>query len=627
MQTDQKPPVVGNDRSQKGRLKQPYSPTEDMTSDSTYYRDLLYDVFETIRSASQENQKGLLQMIRNYSTVQNIRGYLHKILPDTHAQRDEEEFRRSKKARHNTGVDAPRLRPQIMDIRFLCGSAPYKVPAKPWTNVTDDDDLVSHLISLYMTWDYPFYAFIDRKTFLAHMRNGSLYSDFCTPFLVNAMLANACDYSQNNEAYTVPGDVKTKGAEFLAEAEGYMRLYAFDRGSGTRLATLQATLLLYSNLGNNDFGYAMLHQATEMAEEMGIINRKKLNLNKSQMSEEMIRSLKRTAWGLFQIDTIVHTNFLRPSRVNEVSVDRIAAVKEDEETWIPYPLPGHTRPSHMSIYFDRACDLSYIARDMSRIIPTEQRKTSEANMSKQENYNRLCEWQSSLPEIFSSSGNPVPHILLLGMRYHALMINLCCDNFGYYTSFSNPKKRTPLFFSAESGQSANEIAISSAREISAISQVMQSQYGIQYGHQFTMYAISVALYVLLEQPSFDVLDNDFLYLTKAFSTIAKRSPVGGSLFHFFKLSVQARNSQQHGVSPDKLEDIPEEVKEIFIDEPHSQAAEPWNQASKSTDGPVYPDSNLSEFPLLGLKGMISEYEKLSVGKEERPHGHTRGGDF
>lgn len=63
----------------------------------------------------------------------------------------------------------------------------------------------------------------------------------------------------------------------------------------------------YSHLGNDDFGYTMLHQATEMAEEMGIINHKKLNLNRSQMSEEMIRSLKRTSWGLFQVDTYVST--------------------------------------------------------------------------------------------------------------------------------------------------------------------------------------------------------------------------------------------------------------------------------------------------------------------------------
>ena len=194
IQTDQKSLAAGNELSQVGTLiRPPISATDDVTSDSNYYRDLLYDVFETIRSASQDSQQELLQMIRNHSPIQNIRVYLDSILRDAQAhERNQEAPRRSKKARHNTGVDTPQFRPQIMDIRYLCGSAPYRVPAKPWTSVTDDDDLVSHLISLYMTWDYPFYAFIDRETFLVHMRNGSLHSDFCTPFLVNAMLANAC---------------------------------------------------------------------------------------------------------------------------------------------------------------------------------------------------------------------------------------------------------------------------------------------------------------------------------------------------------------------------------------------------------------------------------------------------
>lgn len=79
-----------------------------------------------------------------------------------------------------------------MDIHYLCDDAPFKVPAKPWTNVTEDNDLVSHLISLYFTWDYPFYSFLDCEVFVRHMAAGNLESEFCSPFLVNAVLANAC---------------------------------------------------------------------------------------------------------------------------------------------------------------------------------------------------------------------------------------------------------------------------------------------------------------------------------------------------------------------------------------------------------------------------------------------------
>jgi hypothetical protein len=156
-----------------------------------YYRSMLFDCFEAIRSASPDQQEELLQKIRQRTPLQQIRGHLDRILPSA---QNEETPSRIKKIKHemDTEDDVPQHRPQIMDIHYLCGIAPYKVPAKPWTKVTDDDDLVSHLISLYMTWDYPFFAFFDRETFLQHMAKGNLNSDFCSPFLVNALLANAC---------------------------------------------------------------------------------------------------------------------------------------------------------------------------------------------------------------------------------------------------------------------------------------------------------------------------------------------------------------------------------------------------------------------------------------------------
>lgn len=67
----------------------------------------------------------------------------------------------------------------------------FQVPARPWTNVTDDDNLVSHLISLYFTWDHPCWQLVDQKVFLSHMETGDLGSQYCTPFLVNSILAMA----------------------------------------------------------------------------------------------------------------------------------------------------------------------------------------------------------------------------------------------------------------------------------------------------------------------------------------------------------------------------------------------------------------------------------------------------
>lgn len=83
-------------------------------------------------------------------------------------------------------------RRKFVTLQDLCDVPLFEVPAKPWTDVTDDSHFVSHLASLYFTWSHPSCQFIDQELFLAHMMAGDLNSRFCSPFLVNSLLAVAC---------------------------------------------------------------------------------------------------------------------------------------------------------------------------------------------------------------------------------------------------------------------------------------------------------------------------------------------------------------------------------------------------------------------------------------------------
>lgn len=76
-------------------------------------------------------------------------------------------------------------------LESLCDIPLFNVPAKPWTEVTDDRELVSHLVSLYFTWDHPCGQIVDQRVFLNHMKRGKLDSEFCTPLLVNSLLSMA----------------------------------------------------------------------------------------------------------------------------------------------------------------------------------------------------------------------------------------------------------------------------------------------------------------------------------------------------------------------------------------------------------------------------------------------------
>jgi len=66
----------------------------------------------------------------------------------------------------------------------------YNVPAKPWTSVSDNPALISHLISLYFAWSHPFYNFIEKDLFLSDMMHSQ--KTYCSALLVNAVLAQAC---------------------------------------------------------------------------------------------------------------------------------------------------------------------------------------------------------------------------------------------------------------------------------------------------------------------------------------------------------------------------------------------------------------------------------------------------
>lgn len=81
---------------------------------------------------------------------------------------------------------------RILDAKRLSDQPLFQVPAKPWTSVVSDNDFVSHLISLWLTWFHPFSNWVDRDRFVYDMQTGLLGAKYCSPFLVNAILAYAC---------------------------------------------------------------------------------------------------------------------------------------------------------------------------------------------------------------------------------------------------------------------------------------------------------------------------------------------------------------------------------------------------------------------------------------------------
>lgn len=66
----------------------------------------------------------------------------------------------------------------------------HNLPISQWTSACKDDRLMNHLLALFWTWDNMVEPSLFRPLFEDDLNNNN--STFCSPFLVNALLALSC---------------------------------------------------------------------------------------------------------------------------------------------------------------------------------------------------------------------------------------------------------------------------------------------------------------------------------------------------------------------------------------------------------------------------------------------------
>lgn len=190
----------------------------------TNHKELLTSLLKTLKNADETQVEGILNLIRNESSLEEIAESVggpattfadpqelstaSSLAISDYGDQPGEVSGSGPQARRTSETSLMACSPedtQFMKIpqlpvispyarvslESLCDIPLFEVPAKPWTQITDSDYLVSHLVSLYFTWDHPGSQFLDQRVFLAHMRDADPKSEFCTPLLVNSLLAMA----------------------------------------------------------------------------------------------------------------------------------------------------------------------------------------------------------------------------------------------------------------------------------------------------------------------------------------------------------------------------------------------------------------------------------------------------
>lgn len=168
-----------------------------------------------------------------------------------------------------------------------------KLPPEDWTNITEDGSLVQHLLALYFCWEYPTFASLSKEHFLKDFQNG--VHRYCSPILVNALLALGCRFSSKSSTRANPSDPYTSGDHFFKEAQ---RLFYLEENHHN-LTTIQALGIMSireASCGRDSESWYYAGQSIRLAIEMG------LHQLEEDGDDDEFAVQAATFWGAFALD-------------------------------------------------------------------------------------------------------------------------------------------------------------------------------------------------------------------------------------------------------------------------------------------------------------------------------------
>ncbi|KAL4973002.1 hypothetical protein BDW66DRAFT_162432 [Aspergillus desertorum] len=436
---------------------------------------------------------------------------------------------------HNNGV---------LDVNRLCDTPLFYVPARPWTNITHEDYSISHLISLWFTWHYSLFDWVDQELSLRDMKSGLVGSTFCSPFLANAILAEAC------------------AKRLLDDEEGSLTI-ATVYGMGVMYSWLGWVYLVWAS---NAFRMFQSRQHEILA---GVdLPKERLNLVMAKLE-----------LGIFGVVTMTSNVFLKPPQLDKPKVRLPVHLGGSSDVWIPYPRQTDANPAHKNCVVNERTRLGIIVWDITRYIAEEQKPPiSDMESAVHEWHQRLLDWVSELPPCVAETDQSIPAVLDLHMYYHTILMTI-------YAYLKTPPRGADEA-TVKSAAAAREICIASAHAVSNSVSIHEAQWGVSRMTAANMHFLSVALQMLVDDIENETSHQAFLTLCRASIPLTQRFPTLKGMFRL-KYPLFRRSRQRPRMSLLSLKTFerrlwkPEDRKQYSSLYPHFATAIKMKEAETS----------------------------------------------
>ncbi|KAI7766366.1 hypothetical protein LZL87_013140 [Fusarium oxysporum] len=291
---------------------------------------------------------------------------------------------------------------------------PYipNIQISKWTSVETDNELLRALLRAYFLHDYANYTCFQKDIFLQAMRDSD--TQFCSPLLVNAVLAEACHSYRGATHRAQFWRPETLGCRFLAEAK---RLWELESGK-SKLTTLQAAMVLhiiYTINGMDQIGISYLLQSVQLAQD--------LELFAPEQTEGRTRTARVfTAWALYRWQSLQAFHNLRAPLIREPPATPMPDLDEEPswygELWLRYPPSSTLVPMHFGYVYRAQTELRRIANGIACIMFMGQKTARSLPASELDRLQKvLDDWYIALPEPIKSHKAVLPCQLIMHFEH------------------------------------------------------------------------------------------------------------------------------------------------------------------------------------------------------------------
>ncbi|KIW16186.1 hypothetical protein PV08_06237 [Exophiala spinifera] len=493
---------------------------------------LLPDLMEAIRTGDNGQVENLVGMIRTTASNEEVSNYLAANFP--HAEEDES------RSKASTRQQSPQSSASRFSRTNSGQSAPsFKVPAKPWTTVTDDDGLVSHLVSLWFTWRHWCHPFIERDMFISAMKSGEENGGVCTAPLVNMILADACfDYDVSDEDNSIPSTEKPLQDLFYEEAKRQAEASVQMRSlPSIQFLAVQWMFLEHRGIDKlaNSIMQEMIHRLKQF-DKPGRSQNPRTRRGKERVSGAQ-RHLGYTSWAAFVSTTAATFALQKRPMMEPPTKDKPPLCQgEPGDVWIPYPRDQPQVHAHPNCHLHHSSTLYEICYNISQylFVDDNPNTTSTTRDSLEELHRDLTLWYDSLSDCVQVNGVKAPHTWSLHAQYHWAVLVLSELIFTLQADDEDDATLSLLVPVVRAQHMTSALAIADLVHLQSI------YWGVDHIPISFLQPVNAALSVVMNDLEAAERKSSFIKLIIALHSLSRRSVSAESMLRVLRLKIRQR---------------------------------------------------------------------------------------